>query len=335
MNYRTIGNSGMNGSVVALGAWVLGGGPLWGKDTDDKESVRTLQAALDLGVNFIDTAPAYGWGRSERVLGEALQGRRDKALIATKCGLWWESARGSFFTDLDGQKLYRCLRPDTIQIEVDHSLRRLRTDYIDLYQTHWPAMPPDPTPVADTMACLMKLKQEGKIRAIGVSNVSLDELQEYCACGPVASDQFRYSMLHRDPEKDILPYCAKSNLATLTYMSLEQGLLTGKIGMDHLYRPGEFRSNDLWNPWHSLPNRKRILDLLAGWRGLTDKYACTAAQLVIAWTAAQPGVTHVLCGTRNEKQLKENARAGELTIEAADLERMRHDVLGLGEPAKA
>jgi methylglyoxal reductase len=334
MQYRTLGNSNLQASVVALGAWVLGGGQLWGKDTDDRESVRTLQAALERGINLIDTAPAYGWGRSEKVVGQALQGRRDKAIIATKCGLWWEDQRGSFFTDLDGKKLYRSLRPDTLQIELENSLRRLGTDCIDLYQVHWPSLPPEQTPIADTMACLLKFKDQGKIRAIGVSNVTLAELREYCAAGPVASDQFRYSMLYREPEQDILPYCGQHQVATLTYMSLEQGLLTGKIGLDRVYQAGEFRGNEYWNPWHRVANRSKVLDLLAGWKELTDKYACTVAQLVIAWTAAQPGVTHVLCGTRNEKQLAENAGAGELQLEARDLQRMRQDVLALGEPRK-
>jgi methylglyoxal reductase len=335
MKYRSIGKSGMKGSVIALGAWVLGGGQVWGQDTDDRESARTLQAALDVGVNFIDTAPGYGWGRSERVVGQALKGRRDKAIVATKCGLWWHDTRGSFFADFDGKKMYRSLRPDTIQIEIEDSLRRLDTDYIDLYQTHWPSVPPDKTPIADTMAALLKLIDQGKIRAIGVCNVSLDELKTHCACGTVASDQFRYSMLYRKPENDILPYCHQNQLAALTYMSLEQGLLTGKIGMDRVYKPGEFRGNIYWNPWHTLPNRKRILDLLASWKDLTDKYACTLTQLVIAWTAAQPGVTHVLCGTRNEKQLQENVNAADLTLLPEDLQRIRQDVIALGEPEKA
>src|SRR5512138_3902008 len=227
MKTRPLGNSGLNASVVGLGAWVLGGGQLWGKDTDDAESVRTIQAALDMGMNLIDTAPAYGWGRSEQVVGRALKGRRERAVVATKCGLWWEDSRGSFFADFDGKKMNRSLRSDTIRIEIENSLRRLNVDCIDLYQTHWPSMPPEHTPIADSMAELLKLKQQGKIRAIGVSNVSLDELKENVRCGPVASDQFRYSMLHREAEKGILPYCSQNKLATLTYMSLEQGLLTG------------------------------------------------------------------------------------------------------------
>jgi methylglyoxal reductase len=334
MKYRPLGNSNIQASIVGLGAWVLGGGSIWGQDTDDRESIRTIQTALDLGINLIDTAPAYGWGRSEVVVGQALKGRRDQAVVATKCGLWWEDARGSFFTDFDGKKMYRSLRPDTIQIEVENSLRRLNIDCIDLYQTHWPSCPPEHTPIADTMACLLKLKEQGKIRAIGVSNVSLDELKENLRCGPVASDQFRYSMLFRDPEKDILPFCAQNKVATLTYMSLEQGLLTGKVGMDRVFQPTEFRSNTFWNPWYIPVNRRRVLDLLASWKPLTDKYRCTLSQLVLAWTAAQPGVTHVLCGTRNLAQLNDNAKAGDMVLESADLQRIRNDVVGLGEPQK-
>lgn len=334
MHYRPLGNSGINASVVGFGAWAIGGGTVWGKDPDESESVRAIQAALDAGINLIDTAAAYGWGRSERVVGQAIKGRRAEAIVATKCGLWWEDARGSFFTDFDGKKMYRSLRPDTLQIEIENSLRRLGTDYIDLYQTHWPSMPPEATPIADTMAVLMKLKAQGKIRAVGVCNVSLAELEENLRCGEVVSDQLRYSMLYRDPEKEILPFCARKNLATLTYMSLEQGLLTGKVGMDRVFGPAEIRSSDFWNPWFLPQNRRRVLDLLAGWAALTGKYGCTLAQLVIAWTAAQPGVTHVLCGTRNEAQLKENVRAGQLALEPADLDRIRRDVLALGQPTK-
>jgi methylglyoxal reductase len=335
MKQRPIGNSGLSASIVGLGAWVLGGGQIWGKDTDDSESVRTIQSALDLGINLIDTAPAYGWGRSERVVGEALKGRRQQAILATKCGLWWEDSRGSFFADFDGKKMNRSLRPDTIQIEIENSLRRLGVNYIDLYQTHWPSIPPDQTEIADTMAILLKLKQQGKIRAIGVCNVSVAELEENLRAGGIVSDQFRYSMLHREAEQDILPHCARNHLATLTYMSLEQGLLTGKIGMDRVFEPTEFRSNAYWNDWMIPVNRKRVLDLLASWKDLTDKYACTLAQLVIAWTAAQPGVTHVLAGGRNIAQVTDNAKAAQLNLETADLTRIRQDVLALGEPAKA
>jgi methylglyoxal reductase len=335
MNYKPLGNSGISASVIGLGAWVLGGGQLWGKDTDDAESIRAIQTAIDLGITLIDTAPAYGFGRSEVVVGKAIKGRRDKVVIATKGGLWWDDARGSYFADFDGKKIYRSLRPDTLRIEVENSLKRLGVDCIDLYQTHWPSAPPDFTPIADTMAALVSLKDQGKIRALGVSNVSVAELKENVRCGKVVSDQFRYSMLNRDAEKDILPFCAQNNIATLTYMSLEQGLLTGKIGMDRVFKPEEFRANAFWNAWLLPVNRRRVLDLLAGWKTLTDKYQCTLAQLVLAWTAAQPGVTHVLAGGRTIQQVADNANAGDLKLAPADLKRIRADVLALGEPAKA
>ena len=332
MKTRPIGKSGLDASVVGLGTWVLGGGAVWGKDTDDAESIRAIHAAIDAGINLIDTAPAYGWGRSEQVVGKAIKGRRDKVIVATKCGLWTDDDRGSFFTKFDGRVMRRSLRPDTIAIEVERSLKRLGVDCIDLYQTHWPSVPPDFTPIADTIACLLKLREAGKIRVLGICNVSPAELEENlrCAGEALAGNQFRYSMLHRDSEKDILPLCARRGLATLTYMSLEQGLLTGKVGMDRVFRPDEFRSNETWNPWLARNNRSRVLELLANWSELTRKYHCTLAQLVIAWTVAQPGVTHALIGGRTVAQVRENARGGELNLDAANVTQMRRDVIALG-----
>ena len=332
MQYRPLGESGIQASVVGLGTWVTGGGSWWGEDPDDGESIRAIHAALDAGVSLIDTAPGYGFGRSEEVVGKAVKGRRDKVVLATKCGLWWQDDRGSFFFERDGRKIRRSLRPDTIREEVEASLRRLGTDRIDLYQTHWPSIPPELTRIDDTMACLMDLKGKGKIRAIGVSNVSVEELGQFRFYGEVASLQLRYSILFREPEEDVLPYCHKKKVATLAYMSLEQGLLTGKVGMDRVFAEEEIRSNENWNPWFKLENRRKILDLLAGWKDLTAKYECTVAQLAIAWTAAQTGVTHVLCGVRRVAQAEENARAGDLLLEHGDLERMRADVVGLGAP---
>jgi methylglyoxal reductase len=334
MKYRPLGQTKLNAAIVGVGTWVMGGGEVWGQDADDRESIRTLQAAIDLGLNLIDTAPAYGWGRSEQVVGKALKGRRDKAIVATKCGLWTDDDRGSFFAPFYGKVLRRSLRPDTLQIEIERSLKNLDIDCIDLYQIHWPSAPPDFTPVNVTMECLLKMKQQGKIREIGVCNVSLAELKEYSACGLIASDQFRYSMVWRDAEKDILPHCADHNVGTLTYMSLEQGLLTGKVTLDTKFNPTDFRNNDFWNPWYFPRNRRKVLDMMAGWTDLLEKYECTMAQLVVAWTADQRGVTHVLCGIRNEKQLADNAKAAGLTLEAADLQRIRREVEALGEPKR-
>ena len=332
MKYRPLGKSGIEASVIGMGTWVTGGGTVWGEDPDDSESIRAIHASIDAGVNLIDTAPAYGFGRSEEVVGKAIKGRRDEVVIATKCGLWWQDERGSYLGEFDGRPIRRSLRPDTIREELDVSLKRLGIETIDLYQVHWPAIKPEKTPIAETMDCLMDLKKEGKIRAIGVSNVSLEELKEYEAHGVVDTNQPRYSMLYRQIEEDLLPFCVEHDISTLAYMPLEQGLLTGKVTMHRKFGEKEWRSNQDWNPWFKPGNRKHILDLLASWHDLTPKYGCTLAQLVIAWTFSQPGVTHVLCGARTAAQAMENARAGDLELDALDIVRIREDVIALGEP---
>jgi methylglyoxal reductase len=332
MKYLPLGDSGLSSSVIGFGAWAIGGGAVWGGGSDDAESVKTIQAALDSGINLLDTAPAYGWGHSERLIAKAVEGRRDEVLLATKCGLWWDDERGSYFTEFNGKSLYRSLRPDTIAIEVERSLRDLATDRIDLYQVHWPAVEPEKTPIAETMAALLKLRDEGKIRAIGVCNLSPGELETYLSCGAIASHQFRYSMLSREPGKQMLPLCRARNVATLTYMSLEQGLLTGKIGMDHVFKEGEFRTSADWFPWLLPQNRRRILDLLEGWRPLCGTHGCTLAQLVLAWTLAQPGVSHVLAGARKPHHIRETAAAADIGLPAADLDRITADLDALGQP---
>jgi methylglyoxal reductase len=332
MKHLPLGNSGLSASVIGFGAWAIGGGAVWGDASDDAESINTIRTALDAGINLLDTAPAYGWGHSERLIAKAIEGRREQVLLATKCGLWWDDARGSYFTEFNGKSLYRSLRPDTIAIELERSLRDLATDRIDLYQIHWPAVAPEKTPIHETMETLLKLRTQGKIRAIGVCNLSCDELEEYIGCGAIASHQFRYSMLSRDPEKEMLPLCRERELATLTYMSLEQGLLTGKIGMEHRFKEGEFRTSADWFPWLLPQNRRRILDLLDGWRPLCETHQCTLAQLVLAWTLAQPGVTHVLAGARKQQHIRETATAADLEIPAVDIERITGDLNALGSP---
>jgi methylglyoxal reductase len=311
----------------------MGGGEPWGGPPDDPASIRAIHAALDAGVTLLDTAPAYGWGHCEEIVGRAVAGRRDQVVLATKCGLWWDDARGSYFCDFDGKPLYRSLRPDTIRIEVENSLRRLATDRIDLYQAHWPAIEPDKTAVADTMAALLELRDQGKIRAIGACNLAPGELADYHAGGQLASHQFRYSMLTRGPEAEVLPWCRSHGVATLTYMSLEQGLLTGKIGLDRVFAASEWRGNEAWNPWFKLENRPRVLALLDGWRELAAAHDATPAQLVLAWTLARPGVTHVLAGASRPQQIQETAAAATLRLSPEALARIDHDLTQLGEPA--
>lgn len=328
MRTRRIGTTDIEASVIAFGAWAIGGGSWWG-ETDDNESVRAIHAALDAGVNLIDTAPVYGWGRSEEVVGRAIAGRRNEVVLATKCGLWWHDQRGPFFFELEGRTVRRFLRPDAIRREIEDSLQRLGTEYIDLYQTHWQTTEPEKDPIAETMQCLVRLKEEGKIRAIGASNVDIGHIEQYRAVGVLDAIQPRYSMLDRGIEQDLLPYCREHNISTLVYSPLEQGLLTGKIGMDYVIAPGEYRGAI---PWFAPANRRRVLDMLTGWKDLTEKYACTLSQLVIAWTLAQPGVTVALCGARKAAHSRENAAAGDLVPAEADLRRMRADVEQLGTP---
>jgi len=328
MIYRTIGNTDIKASPIGLGTWAIGGGPLWGT-TDDAESVRTIHAAIDSGINLIDTAPAYGFGRSEEVVGKAIKGRREKLVISTKCGLWWNDARGSFFFEQERKKVNRSLRPDTLQIEIEQSLKRLGIDCIDIYHTHWQAMPPEKTSIADTMACLLKLKAAGKIRSIAVSNADCAQMDEYRRAGNIAANQPRYSMLDRTIETELAPYCLKHNISLLVYSPLEQGLLTGKIGMDKKIAESEYRNNIAW---FKQENRRRVLDMLSGWKKLTEQYDCTTAQLVLAWTISQPGVTAALCGARHPEQIRETAKAGEIFLADADMRRMRTDVEALGTP---
>ena len=325
MKYRNLGLSDLNASAVGLGTWAIGGGPWWG-DTDDAESIRAIQASVDEGVTLIDTAPVYGFGHSEEIVGQAVRGRRDKVVIATKCGLWWGDDTGTVHFEQDGRTVRRCLEPRTLRIEVEASLRRLGTDHIDLYQTHAQAVEPFKTPIDDTMACLIDLRQEGKIRAVGVSNCSPAQMDEYRASGVIVSNQPRYSILDRTIEKSLLPYCRQHDIAVLAYSPLEQGLLTGKIGMDTTFAQEAFR-NQL--PWFIPDKRRSVLDLLAGWKSLTDKYACTLSPLVIAWTIAQPGVTVALCGARKAADALENARAGSVDLLDEDIALMRSDAEAL------
>jgi methylglyoxal reductase len=328
MQYRTLGKTNISASAVALGTWAIGGGPWWG-DSDDNQSLKAIQAAIDAGVTLIDTAPAYGFGHSEEIVGKAIKGQRDKLILSTKCGLWWKDDRGTSFYEMGDKHVKRCLLPATIVEEVEISLRRLGTDYIDLYHTHWQSEDPDKYPIEDTMQCLMKLKEEGKIRAIAASNVDLEHIKQYQAAGILDAIQPRYSMLDREIEKEILPYCQADGISALAYSPLEQGLLTGKIGMDQTFAEGVYRNQI---PWYSPQNRKKVLNMLEGWSDLLTKYNCSLSQLVIAWTVAQKGITFVLCGARKEAHVSDNVRAADLELDAADQSRIRQDAEALGAP---
>jgi methylglyoxal reductase len=311
MKMRPLGSSNIEASVIGLGTWAMGGW-MWG-GTDEKASIKAIQASMDAGVNLIDTAPAYGLGMSEVLVGKAVRGRRDKAVLATKCGLVWHTAQGKHFFNEADKPVHRYLGGASIRYELEESLRRLQTDYVDLYQTHWQ----DPTtPISETMTTLLDLKKEGKIRAIGVSNVNPDELNAYLKAGPVDCIQEQYNMLHRDIEKTLLPTCIANGISTLSYSSLALGLLSGKIGPERTFQGDDLRKND---PRFSLENRRKMVPFFEGLAAVALRYKLSIAQLVIAWTVARKGITYALCGARNAEQALENAKAGDVTLAAGDM----------------
>ena len=306
MQYRPLGQSQIQASVIGLGTWAIGGWA-WG-GTDEAKAIEAIQASLDKGINLIDTAPAYGLGLSESIIGKAIAGRREKVVLATKCGLVWHVQKGVKFFEEHGQPVHRFLGPDSIRHEIEQSLKNLRTDYIDLYQTHWQDAT---TSIEDTMKTLLDLKKEGKIRAIGVSNCTLGQLQAYEKVGPVDTMQQKYSMLDRDMEQDLLPYTQKKGIAMLAYSPLANGLLTGKMGPTRSFAPDDLRFN---HPRFTAEARQQVQQRLAQLQPLADKYKLSIGQLVLAWTLAQPGVTHLLVGARDPQQAREHAAAGEATI---------------------
>jgi methylglyoxal reductase len=312
VHQRSLGQSGITASAVGLGTWSMGGW-MWG-GTDEKAAIDAIHASLDAGVTLIDTAPAYGLGLSEEIVGKAIAGRRDQVVLATKCGLVWHTTQGNHFFHEDGQAVHRYLGADSIRYELEQSLRRLGTEYIDLYQTHWQ----DPTtPIEETMTTLLDLKKEGKIRAIGVSNVNPEQLEAYSSVGTLDSAQEKYSMLDREIEAELLPYCREHHIAMLSYSSLALGLLTGKIGPDRQFNGDDQRITD---PRFSIENRQRVADLLEQIRPVAEQYQLTLGQLAIAWTLHQPGITHALCGARNPQQALENAKAGAVTLSSTDMD---------------
>lgn len=319
MKTRPLGPSGIEASVIGFGAWAVGGW-MWG-GTDEATSVRAIHAAIDAGVNLIDTAPIYGFGRSEQIVGRAIRDRRDRVVLATKCGIICDPSVGqlAFRSDAFGRNpegmvaVHVHAAPESIRRELEMSLRRLGTDHVDLYQTHWQ----DPTtPIEDTMGALLDLKRQGKIRAIGVSNATSRHMDEYRRVGPLDSDQERYSMVDRQIEDDQLPYCLKHGVAVLAYSPMGRGLLTGKIGPERQFTDGDQRTAD---PRFSTENRRRVAELLEELRPVADDHGITLAQLAVAWTLHQPGLTHALCGARTSAQAIENAAAGDVELSAEDL----------------
>jgi aryl-alcohol dehydrogenase-like predicted oxidoreductase len=297
MELRSLGTSDVKITPIIMGTWQAGK-DMW-VGIDDSETKKAIRAAFDAGMITVDTAAVYGDGHSERIVGEALADVRSQVVYATKV-----------FSNQ--------LKYDQVIEACHRSLKNLKTDYLDLYQIHWPAgsWGSDIVPIEETMRAMNHLKEQGKIRAIGVSNFSKTQLEEAAGCGRIDSLQPPYSLFWRHLEKDAMPYCVENNITILAYSPLAQGLLTGKFGPEHKFAKGDHRSkNRLFEP----ENYQRVQQALATLRPVADRLGVTLAQLALAWLISQPN-TCAIAGARNAEQALDNAKAAEILLSAADLE---------------
>src|ERR1700724_4860496 len=305
MEMRKLGNSGLHITRVGYGAWAIGGSGwqfAWGSQ-DDNESIAAIQRALELGVNWIDTAAVYGLGHSEELVGRALKDwRGSRPYVFTKCGLRW-GFKG---------EVHKVLSADSIRGEVEDSLRRLSVDAIDLYQIHWPP-DPDSAALEEGWSTLADLKREGKVRWIGVSNFNVQQLQRARAIAPVTSLQPRYSLVHREIENEILPYCLSEGIGVIVYSPMASGLLTGAMTRERATK----LPNDDWrrnHPDFTEPNLSRNLALVDRLEQIGKRYNRSAGEVAVAWTLHNPAVTGAIVGARNARQADGVMRAGNLSL---------------------
>ena len=289
MEKRPLGDSGLDISIVGLGTWAMGGDVAWWGRVDDRESIAAIHEALDGGMNWIDTAPIYGCGHAEEIVGKVIQGRRSDVIVATKCGL--------MFPDLPGTIPERCLTRDSIIRECEESLRRLRTDFIDLYQCHWP----DPeTPIRGTMEAMESLLSQGKIGAIGVSNFNCEQISGAREHGTVHALQPPFSMLQLRAADDLIPYCMEYGIGVIPYGPLSKGLLTGKFHANSVFDDHRAQEPDF------IGDRfRRNLDIVESLKTIAADYDKTVAQLAVNWTATYPGVTAPIVGAKRPSQVRE------------------------------
>lgn len=300
------GQTDLEVSEVVLGTWVTGGWA-WG-GSDEKDSTMAILRALELGINFIDTAPVYGFGKSELIIGQALRewGTTKGIVLATKCGLEWD----------EKENIRRNASPERIRKEVEDSLKRLGVDRIDLYQIHWP----DPhTPFETSMETMVKLREEGKIRYIGLSNFNREQIESCLKAGPVHSLQPPYNLFEREAEKEILPFCKEKGIATLVYGGLCRGLLTGKFTGEEKFPKGDLRRGD---PKFKPDRFKQYTKAVDELKKLAAKYNKTMAQFALRWALQQPGVTTVIAGARTAQQVEDNAGVSGWLIEDRDLKKV-------------
>jgi aryl-alcohol dehydrogenase-like predicted oxidoreductase len=307
---RQLGWTDLQLTVIGLGTWAIGGGGWkfgWGPQ-DDAESIAALHRALDLGINWLDTAPIYGLGRSEEVCGRALSGMSRKPIIATKCSRKWTP---------DGAP-YGCLKRESIREEIEASLRRLKVDVIDLYQVHRPEPEADIEEAWEEIARAIKA---GKIRYAGVSNFTVSQMKRLQPIHPIASIQPNYSMLVRDIENEILPFCAANKIGVVSYSPMVKGLLTGKMTKERVaqFAPDDHRRND---SRFNEPELSAHLALVEQFRPVAAKYGKSVAELAIAWVLRRPEITSAIVGARRPSQVEETVGAATMKLGAEDLKRI-------------
>lgn len=312
MQYRKIGSSDLELSVITFGAWAAGGW-MWG-GTERSEAVKAIRAAYDLGVTAIDTAPIYGQGNSEDIVGEAIKGiPRDKVQILTKYGMRWDVAKGDFAFKTKNNNgaaldVYKYAARESIIGECEASLRLLKTDYIDLYQIHWPDKT---TPIEETMHTVNDLIKQGKVRYAGVCNYNASQMQEAVKYVDVIADQVPYSMVKREIEAELIPWCLENNRSVLAYSPMERGLLTGKMKPGHRFSDGDHRAGLYYFKDENLKRTNVFLEKI---RPLAEEKKATIAQVVLRWTIEQPAITIALAGARNADQAVQNAQAADITL---------------------
>jgi aryl-alcohol dehydrogenase-like predicted oxidoreductase len=316
MEKRKLGNTDIHISEIAFGAWAIGGW-MWG-GADARDAVKAIETATDNGMTTIDTASVYGFGLSEELVGKAIKGKRDKVEVLTKFGMSWSGKEGEYFFDTKDNSgnsisIYKHSSKNKVISNCEASLKRMKTDYIDLFQIHWPDAT---TPVSETMEALELLIAQGKIRAGGVCNYPAGLLAEACETFPVASEQVPYSMVRRDIEAEILPYSISKNISILAYSPLQRGLLTGKIKPGHKFNDGDTRPS---TPYYKEPNLSNILGLLEKLKPVAEAHNSTLSQLVLNWTILQPGITCALAGARNPEQVLENLGASKFRLKEEEI----------------
>lgn len=308
MDTRRLGNTDMMITPIGFGAWAIGGGGWasgWGPQ-DDNESIAAIHKALELGINWIDTAAVYGLGHSEEVVARALEGISDRPYIFTKCGLVWDE-QGNISNNL---------KRESIRREVEASLRRLRVDVIDLYQIHWPNPDED---IEEGWSTLAELQREGKVRYIGVSNFSIDQMQRAMRIAPISSLQPPYNLLNRSIEEEILPFCQKHNIGVIAYSPMASGLLTGKVTSEWVRNLPE----DDWrkrSPEFNEPRLSRNLKLVEKLREIGSRHGRSPAEVAIAWVLRHPAVTGAIVGARRPDQVEGIIGAAEFRLSQEELD---------------